>query len=347
MRILFITIAIATLATPLCSREPLPEGAWIEIARDLSERTLDGCKREDWSYTLHHARLLATRCSETPYAADAWYYVGVAYYYMKEYGHAARAFSTYLDTSTAPKFFEEALLYKFDIATQYEKGQCSRLFGKRYLPKFRPEKANALEMYDEIIAAMPREEVAIISTFRKGRMLGKMRDFKLANETFETLIRRYPKHPLAIEAYIAISELFLKQAHDEFPDGELVERAKLNAEKFARHFPGESRIEEAEAITADLQETVAASLYELADFYVRTKKPRAATIYFATVMKQFPTTSYAEQSKEQLANLKETFAEIKRETQEKRLRKGIVVDAESDPIVQNDAVAELIDPLVQ
>ena len=156
---------------------------------------------------------------------------------------------------------------------------------------------SALEIYDEVIASMPRHEMAAIATFRKGRLLVRLKDHKLAIETFQTLIRRYPKHPLASDSYLAIANVFLKQSQQEYPDAELIDRADLNLEKFKNHFPGEPRIADAEAISLNLREQLASELYFLGDFYERTKKPRAAAIYYSNIVTKFPNDIVCEQSK--------------------------------------------------
>ena len=134
----YFALCVAALfaLAPLTAKEQKEERSWIAIAQDLYARMLDGVERRDWKYTIHHGRLLARRFTTTPYGDDANYYVGIAYYWMREYAHANLYFSEYLKASSKSKIFSKRRFStSFDIAVKYESGQRRRMFKKKHLPK--------------------------------------------------------------------------------------------------------------------------------------------------------------------------------------------------------------------
>ena len=86
----------------------------------------------------------------------------------------------------------------------------------------------------------------------------------------------------------------------DFPDSNKLELAEISLRKFRYHFPSEPRIEEAEAKVLGMKEKLANDLLEIAEFYERTKKGKAAAIYYATILKRYPETKAAVKSKKRL-----------------------------------------------
>lgn len=114
------------------------------------------------------------------------------------------------------------------------------------MPKWLPAYEVAIEIYDEVITTMPRDDLAAKSLYRKGVLLLRMEEYKKSIDSFQTLCRRFPKHPLAPDGYVGISDVYLTESKKEFPDSNKLELAEINLRKFKTHFPSEPRVEEAE-----------------------------------------------------------------------------------------------------
>lgn len=228
------------------------------------------------------------------------YYLGISYFYTNEFDLANEAFSTYLKSSCSQECFESTVEYKLAIANALSSGSLKRCFGKRYLPKIAPAFELSLQIYDEVITTLPCHELAAMSLYSKGNALWKERFYGESIEAFQQLIRRFPKHELAPESYLAISCVLLEQCDRELHNSDLLAFAQINLKKFQQDFPKEERIAAVEANYISMQELYAQSLYQTAEYYQRKGKPGASVIYYQNVLDRFPETQHAEICKREL-----------------------------------------------
>lgn len=257
---------------------------------------------KNWPELIRQSNIITKNFPGTDFALDAHFYLGEAYFHLKEFDLANLNFSLYLKQS-APKFFEEAIEYKFHIAQFFEKGEKRPLMGIQGMPKWMSAQQEAIEIYDEVIMALPQHDLAVQSLLGKGNLLFQGEDFKESIETFQTLIRRFPKHPLACDSYVAITNVYLTQSQKEFPDPDYLDLAEINARKFKVDFPSHPQIALVEKMLEDMKELYATELYKTAQFYERTKKTGAAMIYYSKIVSKYPSTITAEKSKKRLSVL--------------------------------------------
>lgn len=241
----------------------------------------------------------------TSEAINASYLLGVSYYQLKDYDLSNKAFTSYLEKDAAGLHFEEVINYKFTIAEAFRKGECVHLFGARNLPKWLSAENEAVEIYDEIIAVMPGQELAVRSLWGKGYLLIRSGQYKEGRESLQTLITAFPRHPLAIESYLEISCSYLKECEKEPSNSDMLSLAAINVKKFQQAFPGEPRVKTAEKMLKQMQESFASSIYDMAEFYERTDHPEAAIIYYKSILRDFPSTSYARSSSLALSRLED------------------------------------------
>jgi outer membrane protein assembly factor BamD (BamD/ComL family) len=265
----------------------------------LSKAYLD----KQWEKVVAEATIIIKNFSTTPFAHDALFYQGVAYYHLSNLEMANTQLGAYLKKQTTPKFFEEAIQVKFSIAEQFQKGAKKHLLGFESMPKWVPAREDALAIYEEVITALPNHDLAAQALYGKAKLYFKDEDYKPSIEAYQTLIRRFPKHHLAAESYIGISEVYLTQCQVEFPDTDFLDLAEINLKKFRLDFPKEERLATAEKMLLDMQEIYAKGLYETGAFFERTKKPDAAAIYYTKVTHSFPGTKAAQLSAQRLQEL--------------------------------------------
>ncbi len=177
------------------------------------------------------------------------------------------------------------------------------------MPKWIPARDEAIAIYDEVITALPHHELAAQALFGKARLLLKDEEYKASIETYQTLIRRFPKHPLSIESFIGIAQVYLIQSKDRYPDQDYLDLAEINLKKFKFSFPGEERVAEAENMFLDMKEVFASNLYDTGRFYERTKKPHAAQIYYNRILTKYPETRVAVSATKRLSNMKKDSKE--------------------------------------
>jgi len=271
---------------------------------------MDAYQKQNWEEVIHHSAIVIKNFSSSPFAQEAYFYLGVGYFHTGEMEFANRFFTKYLKKQATPKNFEEAIHYKFKIAEQYHKGAKKHILGLENMPKWVPARDEAIAVYDEVITALPHHELAAHALFGKAKLLLKDEEFKSSIETYQTLIRRFPKHPLAAESYIGVGEVYLVEAQSEYPDQDFLDLAEINLRKFRHDFPGEEKVAVAEKMYGDMKEVYASDLYDTGRFYERTSKPQAAYIYYQRILAKYPETKVSGLVNKRLSRLHYTPAPV-------------------------------------
>lgn len=270
---------------------------------------MDAYQTKNWEELVHQSLIVIKNFESTPFAIEAYYYLGAAYFHLEEYEYANRFLTKYLKKQITPKFFEEAITYKFKIAEQYRLGERKHLFGLDTFPKWLPAAKDAIAIYDEVITALPHHDLAAYALFGKAYLQLKDEEYKSSIETYQMLIRRFPKHPLARESYIGIGEVYLIQAQESYPDQDFLDLAELNTRKFRADFPSDEKVQVAEDLLLAMKEVYASDLYDIARFYERTKKPQAARIYYTRIQAKYSDTKTCQLATKRLNRLPSVIPE--------------------------------------
>lgn len=227
---------------------------------------------------------------ESDAAAEASYYLAVCYFEMHEYDFANEEFSNYLKASAHPAFFEDAVTYKFCIAEQFKFGKRRRPFKMRYLPKWISAQESALTIYDEVVAALPNHELTVDALYSKADLLKRMKEYWDSIESYQLIIRRFPRDEIVPACYLGIADAYVEQSRIEFQNPDILALAELNVRKFKEDFPRDERTSIAEDSVCQIKELYAKGLCELGCFYERKKKIDAAAIYYQSAIEEFPDT---------------------------------------------------------
>lgn len=264
---------------------------------------LDAFQKQNWDEVVHQSLIVIKNFPSSPFAHEAYFYLGVGYFHTEEFEYANRFLTTYLKKQATPKFFEDAIQYKFKIAEKYHRGAKKHILGWETMPKWVPAREEAIAIYDEVITALPHHELAAHALFGKAKLLLKDEEYKASIETYQTLIRRFQKHPLAAESYIGIAQVYLVQSQSEYPDQDFLDLAEINMRKFRHNFPGEEKLAVAEKMLLDMKEVFASDLYDTGRFYERTAKPHAAYIYYTRILAKYPETKVSQLANKRLSKL--------------------------------------------
>lgn len=299
-----IFLSLSLFATPLLALE---EGDLIwdlgPSVQEYNSSLQQSLAAQDWWSVIDYADIISYSFPASPFAQELPYVMGEAYCKLNELEYANECFTDYLNHVAAPRHFEEAIEYKFNIAERFANGAKKKLFGSPKMPAWVPAQEDAIPIYDDVIAALPHSEFAAKSLLSKARIQTSLEDFKPAVETLDLLIRRFPKHELAAEAYLEKNKVYLLQCQAQSLDPDLLDLVEVNLRKFHLAFPRESRLVEAEKICSELQELFAQNLYETGKFFEKTKKIPASIIYYNRVISKYPNTEAATASREKLETL--------------------------------------------
>lgn len=253
-----------------------------ELAKQLYNEGNYLAAAQNFMIVVHHYE-------ENKHRTESLYYAGVSYFMVSQFEKANEQFSAYLEAEDGGIFWDQVFQMKFYIAELYREGS------------WRPLKRDkALELYEEVIVAGRDKELIAKAFFGKGEILKNRRDYKSSIEAFETITRRFPKHPLSAESFIAISEVYLLSCERETQNPDFLDLARLNVQHFEKNFPGDPRIAEVNDLISQMEEAYANSLYETGRFYERKRKEEAAVIYFKETMKRYPQSPSAAMARERL-----------------------------------------------
>lgn len=272
----------------------------VEAHWNAAVRANDAC---DWREAARQFTIVQTNFTSSPYAQEASFYIGVANYNLQEYDLANMAFTDYLQAKTHPRLFLEALEYKFCIADQFRCGARRRIMGTKRLPKWAGGIPLSIQIYDEIIAALPGHQLAVQSLYSKGVLYWCEKEYQKSVEAFQTVVRRFPKHELTPECYLLINRVFLDQCQSEFQNPDILAFAQINFRRYEQQFPRDERLEGAAAGVLAIKEVYATGLFETGAFYERVGLPSAAAIYYHNAAAQFPDTSVASLCQSRLVQL--------------------------------------------
>ncbi len=321
----FFACSLVALPKSLPAAYTLKEGKLVRQEEQVTtlsvqehySAVLAAYEKKEWRMLIDQAALVVKNFPATPFAHEARFYLGVGYFQIQEYQLANREFSTYLKKQTTPKYFEEAIQHKFAIAEKFKQGAKKHLMGWRSLPKWVPASEEAIAIYDEVIAALPHQDVGAQALFGKAEVLLREEDFPSSIDAYQTLLRRFPHHALAPEAYVGIIGVYLAQCRAEYLDPDFLDLAYITARKFSQDFPQDERQEKAKALLLEMEEVYGTSLYETGLFFERTDKPQASMLYYSKVVGKYPQTKAAALAKKRITTLKNQYEKAKQARDQK------------------------------
>jgi len=273
-------------------------------AQEMHHYIVNAFEEKDWMKLLNGSKAMIENYETSSYAEDATYYLGVAYFKLNDYAISNDHFSQYLKQKYNPKFFYDAINYKFLIAEEYKNGAKKRLFKWSKAPKIASGLDDAIQIYDEVISIMPHHELAMKSLFSKGQLLAEIQEYKESIETFQQLITSFPRSDLAVESFVYIADVYLTQAHFKSQDPHILEMAELNLEQLQNSYPSSELIKDVQGKLLSMKEEYAKHFYDIGYFYEKTGKSQAAILYYSKIITSYPETKYAKMCEQTLKKLK-------------------------------------------
>ena len=299
MKKLALFLAIASTSFALEESELVWDSAPPSVT-ELNAAMQEAIAAQDWWTAIDVADTIAYHYPDSPFGQEAAYLCAETYFKMGQYELANQCLTVYLNQSGSPKHFEESIQYKFKIAELFRNGLKMRLFESHKMPRIAPSEEAAVALYDEVITTLPHQEIAAQSLLGKGKVQVKLEDFKESVDTFQLLIKRFPKHELAAEAYLEINRAYLQQCKIEHLDPDLLDLAEMNLRKFQLAFPRETRVADAQKTLSDMQEIYAKNILDTGKYYEKIKKVPASIIYYNKVVAKYPLTEAAVDARKKL-----------------------------------------------
>lgn len=280
------------------------KGEWMRSrAKDQLDVALEAFEKKDYKIALRAARRTVSMWPLSDYAPEAQFLVGKCY---EAKGNDEKAFKEYQKLlEKYPKFSkrEEVLARQYEIANKYLAGKWFRLFG--VIPLY-PSMEKTAEMFEKIVKNGPYSEVAPQAQLKMGQAKEKKKDYPEAVKVYETAADKYFDRPqIAADALFKAGIAYYKQALKAEYDQNAAAQAISTFTDFIALYPNDQRVAEAKKYITALKTEQARGAFQVAQFYEKRHRWKAAEIYYNEAIQKDPTSSYAAQARKRLEQLKE------------------------------------------
>ncbi len=232
----------------------------------------------------------------TDAAADAQFEYSKLLRENGKFEDAYEGFQKFITNFRQSPRFSEAVQEQFQIAEESRTGKHSSIFV--VIPaKVGPTKL--IEMYQGVIRNAPFSKYSAPAMFAIGEIYQDKGDKALADAAFQQVVDNHPGTKIAAEAQFRIGSINNANAKRTQDSANLV-KARDALEIYKASHPTGERMGEIEALKKQNTDLSAVRALEIAEFYQKAGKPKAAAIYYNEAIK-FGSAEAALKAREQLA----------------------------------------------
>lgn len=229
------------------------------------------------------ARRLFRAARRNPVAtgtADAAFRAGELYQLGGRPKRAAEAYQLFAERHKADPRFSAAVNAQFEIAEQSRAGKHSR----RFLGLSTGISAGEnIAIYENVIANKPRSPLAARSRLAIAEIHLENNRHRQAVTVLQSIVDANPDTPEAAEAQFRIARVFFEQAEGRNRDRSTAAAAREAFEDYLLDNPTSRREQKVLASINRIGEQQLRETFEIAKFYERTNRPRAAALYYREV----------------------------------------------------------------
>jgi outer membrane protein assembly factor BamD len=314
---LSFTVLCLLLACPFRAPAPLiyrPDEGWTyekpgedkgwqkNRAREQFQVAEEAFARSKYDLAGKAAKRLVTRWPMSDYAPQAQYLLGRCYEAEGKDEVAFKHYQTLLQKYPKMTNAQEVLERQFIIANKFLGGSWRKLFGTIPVP---PSTDKTIEMYEKIIKNAPYSDVAPQAQINIGVAREKQGDYNKAVKAYDSAADKYAdREAPAADALYKAGLANLKQSKKADYDQNAANDAISSFSDFTALHPKDQRVPEAQKKIDELKTEQARGSFEIAKYYEEKKKWTAALIYYGDVLVKDPSSKYASQARQRIAELK-------------------------------------------
>jgi outer membrane protein assembly factor BamD len=222
-----------------------------------------------------------------------------------DYDKAYDAYNYYLTKYPQGEDFDAVVDSMFKIAKLFLEGEKRRLFGVKVAASMQRAQA----MFEGIVKNAPFSKLAPLAQFNVGQALEKQGEYPKAIDAYQTCYTKYPSDPVAADALYQVGYVRAKEAREGSYDPATNQKAREAFEDFVARYPNSEKVAQARENIKVLEGGTNKNILEIAKFYDKTKKFKAAVIYYNDVIKGQPGSPEAEYAKGRIEALKNQYGE--------------------------------------
>lgn len=295
--ILYYIISFCFLVIYISPVLATPKEAFSFSASDYYQKFVHAIESQNYKWAEYYGTTLLSAYPKSQFSTEVCFAMGKMYFAQQKLDLANSFFSECIKKEEISKNFNEIFKYKLQIAQEYERGVKRPLFQSKLAPNWSSGKDESLQICEEIITSLPKDNLAAEALFCKSQTQLSNKKYQDSIHTLEKLIDRFPNHSLALEGYIQIGKIYLLQTSKQFPDPDHLELAKINLDKMQTSFPDHPKVQELKELFNQMESLFAERLFIVAKHYDLMKKPESAAIYYTFIIQEYPNTEQAKVSK--------------------------------------------------
>ncbi len=215
------------------------------------------------------------------------------------------AYSFYLTKYPQGEDFDSVVESMFKIAKLFLEGEKRKLFGVPVAGSM----SRAQAMFEGIVKNAPYSKFAPLAQFNVGQTLEKQGEYPRAIEAYQLCVNKYPNDAIADTALYQVGYVRMRETREGSYDRASVAKARESFEDFIARYPNSEKVPQARENLKALEGGVNKGTLEVAKWYDRTKKYKAAVIYYNDVIQTQAGTPDAEFAKARIEALKNLYGE--------------------------------------
>jgi outer membrane protein assembly factor BamD len=315
--VLWSAVAFLTMACPFRSPAPLiyrPDEGWVyekpgtdtkwqrSSAKEQLRVAQEAFDKKDYDLASKAAKRVVSRWPFADYAPQAQYLVGRCYEAKGKDEVAFQHYQKLLEKYPKMTNTQEVLVRQYVIANKFLGGEWRKLWGYVPLP---PSMDKTVEMYEKVIKNAPYSDIAPQAQMNVGLAREKQKNYAAAVKAYEKAADRYAEQEkVTAEATYKAGLATLKESKTAEYDQNAAGRAINTFTDFSALHPDDNRVKEAQKRIDELKTEQARGSYQIARFYEKKRKWKAALIYYNEVLNKDPNSSYAKEARERLVDIK-------------------------------------------
>lgn len=196
--------------------------------------------------------------------------------------------------------FDEAIEAQFRIGETYLAGKKHKLLG---MPIGVPSE-RAVEIFAAVIRTAPYGKYTARAQFDIGLAREKEHLNESALDAYQAVVDKFPNDPLAADAQYQIGYIWFSTSKAGTRDLAATQKARTAFQDFLFRYPNSEKAAQARANLQLLEHKQTTSAYDVAKFYDKQKRYRAAVIYYNEVIREQPGSPESERAQKRINELR-------------------------------------------
>jgi outer membrane protein assembly factor BamD (BamD/ComL family) len=267
-----------------------------------SERILQSIaayRAGQWTAAAMTAALLLKTSPKSPCAEAAKWLQAEAIFADGDLYAAFETYEEFIKKYAGSSLLEKSLRREMEVAEAFLTGTKRRLFGVLRVNAEDEGLAILQKVYDH----RPTGNLAPDALFRRGEFQMQKKKYDEAEETFRNFDKEFPNHERARSAeLLAAQAAMIANLGPVYGDASL-KRANDQLEAYRDRHPDAAAAENVPQALEKIRQAEAQKKYEVAAYYLRAQKPRAAVFYARRVVREYPDTPAEAQARALLRKL--------------------------------------------